>query len=125
MLSSNQIRAKIGPMLTAIYPMYGAAKGTENESAIFDRLENARRQLELVFNQLPKEDVFSQDMWNAFAVAEGAYNLARQAPGQIGFTAKKSFGDTVHMSIESAKKGLGEAVTAASKASSSFNALTV
>jgi len=125
MLSTNQIRAKIGPMLTALHPMYGAAKGTAHEAAIVDRLENARRQLELIYKQLPKEDVFSQGLYNAYSVAVNAYNVAQASPAQIGFLPKKSFADTVQMSIESAKQGLGEAVRAGTKASNSLNALTV
>jgi hypothetical protein len=99
-------------MLRALSPIYAASKGTAEQSQFIDLLENARRQLESVYAQIPENSGEPPSyVQSQFQAAQDAWEKAVAAPKTLGFTAEKSFGQTAQFTLDSLVSGIKTAAT--------------
>ena len=124
--TANDYRANIGEMLNALHPLYASAQGTATQDQIIDRLENARRQLEAVFNQItPGNNPVPQYIATQFQAAQDAWDSALRSGKELGFTSEKSFGGTVKSVIGDLESSFKRAVDTGEGISGSLKAIAI
>lgn len=124
--TANEYRSNIGEMLTALHPLYASAQGTATQDQIVDRLENARRQLEAIFNQIPAGNgSVPQYIASQFQAAQDAWESALRSGKELGFTSEKSFGGTVKSVIGDLESSFKRAVDTGEGISGSLKAIAI
>jgi len=124
--TGDQYRVDIGKMLNALHPLYDAAKGTAEQDQYLDLLENARRQLTAVYDQIvPGEMSPPSYVESQFEAAQMAWETAIAAPKNLGFTNEKSFGQNVKQSVDKFTAGLKSVAESGEGISKYFKTLVI
>jgi hypothetical protein len=124
--TANEYRSNIGEMLTALHPLYASAQGTANQDAVIDRLENARRQLEAIYNQISAgNNEVPTYVETQFQAAQDAWESALRSGKEIGFASEKSFGGTVKSVIGDFESSFKRAVDTGEGISGTLKTLVI
>jgi hypothetical protein len=124
--TANDYRANIGEMLNALHPLYASAQGTSTQDQIVDRLENARRQLEAIFKQIPAGNgLVPSYIQTQFQTAQDAWDSALRSGKELGFTSEKSFGGTVKSVVGNLEDSFKRAVDTGEGISGSLKAIAI
>jgi len=126
--TNSGFRADIGEMLNALHPIYAASKGTGTELQYRDLLENARRQLENVYAQIPSSDpngIPAPYVQIQFESAQQAWEGAVSAPKNLGFTSEKDFGEIAVSSLSGIGDQIKAAVTTGSSVSKALKVIAI
>ncbi len=124
--TANEYRANIGEMLNALHPLYASAQGTATQDQVIDRLENARRQLEGVYNQIQAGNSNVPNyVETQFQAAQDAWESALRSGKELGFSSEKSFGGTVKSVVGDLQSSFKRALDTGEGISGSLKAIAI